>query len=270
MINTAMFPRVLPALLGAVLALLPCAYGRDLVSQTQFDQRLGEPLPLHAQFRDEAGTPVPLATYFTTRPVILVLTYFACNNLCGTMLSALTTRLARIDLIAGRDFDVLVASIDPGDTPATATRKKQAYVALYGRADAARGWHFVTGEPPAIAELTQAAGFRYVRDPASGQYAHPAGVLLLTPAGRIARYFAGVDFPERELKYGLIEASSNRIGSPVDRLWLLCYHYDAATGRYGAAVGAALRASGLLTVAGLGGAIVIWLRRERAAASKRP
>src|SRR4029078_5832155 len=101
MINTAMFPRVLPALLGAVLALLPCAYGRDLVSQTQFDQRLGEPLPLHAQFRDEAGTPVPLATYFTTRPVILVLTYFACNNLCGTMLSALTTRLARIDLIAG-------------------------------------------------------------------------------------------------------------------------------------------------------------------------
>jgi len=246
-----------------------CSMAASTASQVQFEQRVGSPLPLAAQFRDEAGVSAPLASYFGARPVIMVLAYFECPNLCGTLLSALITRLQRIDLAVGRDFDVIVASIEPRDTPAAAARKKQAYVALYDRAGATGGWHFLTGDPSAIAQLTQAVGFQYARDAVSGQYAHPGGLLLVTPRGRIARYFPGVDFPERELKYGLIEASSNRIGSPTDRLWLLCYHYDAATGKYAPAVARALRASGLLTIAGLGGAIAMWLRRERRAA-RRP
>jgi protein SCO1/2 len=250
-------------------AILPDAGAASTASQVQFAQRLGGPLPLDAQFRDKAGAAVQLASYFASRPVIVVLTYFECPNLCGALLSALTTRLQRIDLSVGRDFDVVVASIEPRDTAAAAARKKQAYVALYDRRGAARGWHFLTADESAIARLTRAAGFHYARDAVSGQYAHPAGLLLATPQGRIARYFPGVDFPERELKYGLIEASSDRIGSPADRLWLLCYHYDAATGKYAPAIEGALRASGLLTIAVLGGAIAMWLRRERKAARRQ-
>jgi protein SCO1 len=138
-------------------------------------------------------------------------------------------------------------------------------VSLYERGDSAHGWHFLTGDAGAIAQLTAAAGFRYVRDEPSGQYAHPGGALLITPQGKIARYLPGVDFPERELKYGLIEASGERVGSPADRLWLLCFHYDPATGKYGAAATTAVRASGMLTVIVLGAAIGIWLRRERTA-----
>jgi protein SCO1/2 len=229
----------------------------------QFEQRLGARLPLQAQFRDEDGRAVRLGAYFTSRPVIVVLTYFDCPNLCGTVLSALTTRLRRIDLNAGRDFDVVVASIDPRDRPASAARKRLAYVDLYERPGGATGWHFLTGQAPAIAQLTQVAGFHYALDEQSGQYLHPAGIVLATPQGRIARYLLGVDFPERELKFGLIEASNDRIGSPADRLWLLCHRYDGATGKYGTLAASAVRVSGAVTLLVLGGAIAIWLRRER-------
>jgi len=239
-----------------------------VATQLQFEQRLGAMLPLQAQFHDEEGHAVRLAEYFTSSPAIVVLTYFECPNLCGTVLSALTARLRRIDLDAGQDFDVVVASIDPAETPAIAARKRLAYTQLYERRSGMRGWHFLTGDPGSIRALSDATGFHYARDEHSGQFLHPAGILLVTPEGRIARYLLGVDFPERILKYGLIEASSNRIGSPADRIWLLCHRYDGATCKYASLVEGAVRTSGMLTLLALGTAISAWLRQERKRAGR--
>jgi len=258
------------ASLSLILAgLMPCAGARGLSPDLQFEQRLGAVLPMRSQFRDEDGRAVRLDAVFGSHPVIVVLTYFDCPNLCGTVLTTLATRLRRIELTAGREFDVVVASIDPRDTPATAARKRQAYASLYERDSGVKGWHFLTGEPSSIAEITQAAGFHYARDDQSGQYLHPAGILLATPEGRIARYLLGIDFQERDLKFGLIEASSNRIGSPADRLWLLCHRYDGATGKYGVLAAGAVRASGAGTLLVLGGAIAFWLFKEREARRRR-
>ena len=246
------------------LALLIAPVRAQLVpAQLQFEQRLGARLPLQAPFQDEEGRGVRLGEYVASRPAIVVLTYFQCPNLCETVLSTLVTRLRRIDLDVGQDFDVVVVSIDPRDTPAIAARKRSAYAELYERPNAVRGWHFLTAESSSIHELTGAVGFHYAREEHTAQFLHPAGILLVTPEGRIARYLLGVDFPEQNLRYGLIEASSNRIGSPADRIWLLCHRYDGATGKYGSLVESAVRASGMLTLFALGMAIAVWLCQER-------
>jgi len=248
--------------------LMPCAGARELSPELRFEQRLGAMLPLQASFRDEDGRAVRLDAFFGSRPVIVALTYLECPNLCGTVLTALVTRLRRVELSAGADFEVVVASIDPRDTAAAAARKRRAYAGLYERGGVA-GWHFLTGQESSIAELTQAAGFRYARDEQNGQYLHPVGILLATPEGRIARYLLGLDFRERDLKFGLIEASGHRIGSPADRLWLLCHRYDGATGKYGAFAAGAVRASGVGTLLALGGAIAFWLFKELRARRRR-
>jgi protein SCO1/2 len=227
------------------------------------DQHLNEQLPLEVTFRDETGARVRLGDYFGQRPVILALVYYECPMLCTLTLNGLVGALKSLAFSAGREFDVLAVSFNPAETAALAAAKKQTYLASYGRADTAHGWHFLTGDEAAIARLAQAVGFRYTYVPAQQQYAHAAGITLLTPQGRIARYFFGVEFAPRDLRLGLVEASHNQIGSPVDQLLLYCFHYDPATGTYSAAALNIVRLGGGLTVVALGGFLVVMFRRER-------
>lgn len=227
------------------------------------DQRLNEPVPLDLRFRDESGRDVKLGDYFQGKPVILVLAYFRCPMLCTQVLNGLVSGLRGVTFDIGREFDVVTVSFDPRDTPELAAAKKQSYVADYGRPDAGQGWHFLTGEPAAIERLAQAVGFRYYFDDRRGEFAHGSGIMILTPQGKIARYFFGINFNPRDLRLGLVEAADGHIGSPVDQVMLYCFHYDAAIGRYTTAVLTFVRLGGLLVVASLAGFVWLALRRER-------
>ena len=227
--------------------------------------RPGNRLPLDAVFRDEAGEAAPLGRWLEGRPVVLSLVYFGCPMLCGEIMNALTTSLKPIALEPGKDFTVLAVSFDPRDRPEAARAKKAAAIARYGRPGAAWGWHFLTGDAEAIRRLTDAVGFRYTWDAAGAQFAHVAVVTVLTPDGRIARYFPGIEYPARDLRLALVEASEGRIGTVVDRLLLFCYRYDAASGRYTPMIARAVRVGAALTVLALGGLIVMLRRQERKA-----
>jgi len=230
-----------------------------------FDQRLGAAVPLDLPFRDESGASVRLHDYFGKRPVVLSLNYYSCPMLCTVTLNGLASALDTISMTAGKEFEVVTVSFDPSETPQLASAKKKAYLERYKRPGAAQGWHFLTGDAPAIAALTKAVGFRYVWDAETRQFAHPAGVLVLTPEGRIARYLYGIEYAPRDLRLAVVEASAGRIGNPVDQIILACYQYDPTTGRYGAAIMRIVRAVGALTVAALAGFITMMLRREGAA-----
>jgi len=224
----------------------------------QFDQRLGAAIPPGLAFRDQAGRAVTLGDYFAQRPVILVLGYYRCPMLCSTLMDGILQSLRSI----GVDYEVVAASIDPRETPRDAARKYAAYRAL---AEPGRGerLHLLTGEAAPVAGLARAAGFPYRRDPATGQYGHPAGFLVLTPEGRVSRYFPGLRFAPKDVRLALVEASSGRVGTLSDRLALLCYHYDPRHGRYDLAVMAVARAVGLATLAALAVAIAVMIRRRR-------
>jgi protein SCO1/2 len=230
-----------------------------------FDQRLGETVPLDLPFTDAEGRPVVLGDYFGQRPVILSLVYFECPMLCPMTLAGLTSSLKPLELDAGDVFDVVVVSFNPAEGPELAAKAKLEAVHRYGRAGAETGWHFLTGGEDAIRRLTEAVGFRYTWDPERQQFAHAAGVVVLTPSGRIARYFFGIEYPARDLKLGLMEAAEQRIGSPVDQLLLYCFHYDPETGQYawsGTAI-AALRVAAVLTLLALGSFVFLMVRQER-------
>jgi protein SCO1/2 len=227
-----------------------------------FDQHLDSPVPLSLGFLDESGRRVELREYFGDRPVVLAFVYYACPMLCTQVLSSLTRTLRTLALRPGTDFEVVILSIDPREQPTLAAAKKAAYLSQYGRPTAAAGWHFLTGEDPAIGQLAAAAGFRYVWDDATQQFAHPTGVIVLTPDGRPARYLFGVEYGPRDLRLALVEASEGRVGSPVDSLLLYCYHYDPMTGRYGVAIMRVLRIAGSATVLALLGFLFIAVRRE--------
>jgi protein SCO1 len=227
------------------------------------DQRLNEPVPLDLTFRDEAGQPVTLGSLFRGKPVILSLVYYHCPMLCTLVLNGLLSAMRVLPFDAGKEFDVITVSFDPEDTPAVAAQKKATYLAQYRRPSAAEGWHFLTGDAAAIEQLARSVGFRYRYDPERQQFAHAAGIEVLTPKGIIARYFFGVEFAPRDLKFGLMEAAENRIGTPIDQLLLFCYHYDPSTGRYSTAVLTIIRAGGVLTLLALAGFIVWAVRRER-------
>ena len=229
-----------------------------------FDQHLGEPVPLDLGFRDESGQAVQLSQYFGSKPVILALVYYECPMLCTLTLNGLVSALKVLSFDAGKEFEVLAVSFNPNESPALAAAKKATYLQQYKRPGAAQGWHFLTGEEGAIERLTQAVGFRYVYDPAQQQYAHAAGIVVLTPEGRIARYFFGVEFSPKDVRLGLIEASANKIGTPVDQLLLYCFHYDPSTGKYGAVVMNIVRAAGVLTVFVLGTFMTVMFLRDRA------
>lgn len=247
------------AVMGRDSAALPTP-----VRDVGFEQRLDEQIPLDLPFRDETGRAVRLREYFNGKPLILSLVYFDCPMLCSLSLNGLTNSLGDLRLSAGSDFTVLSISFDPRDTPAQAAERKALYVRRYGRRGAAEGWHFLTGEQDAIQRLTGAVGFRYAYDPGLNQFAHPSGIVVLTPRGKIARYFFGIEYEPKDLRLGLVEASENKIGSVADQLLLLCYHYDPATGKYTGLILTLLRLGGGATLLGLVVFIAAMRRRRRA------
>jgi protein SCO1/2 len=228
-----------------------------------FDQRLNAQVPLDLEFRDEGGQAVELADYFGRKPVILVLAYYRCPMLCTMVLNGLVRALLDVTFDVGKEFNIVTVSFDPRETPALAAAKKKTYVERYGRPGAAKGWHFLTGEQDSIKRLTDAVGFRYTYDARHDQFAHASGIMVLTPRGRIARYFYDVNYSPRDLRLGLVEAAENKIGSPADQILLFCFHYDPAEGRYGPVIVNFVRLSGGLTVLALGTFLTVLWRGER-------
>ena len=235
-----------------------------ILSKVGIDQRIGEQLPLDLTFRDETGRDVRLGEFFGTRPVVLALAYYECPMLCTQVLNGMTGSLKTLSFDAGKDYDVVVVSIDPRDGYRMAAAKKATYVEQYGRPATAAGWHFLTGTDASIKPLANALGFRYAYDANLKQYAHGAAIYVATPKGVVSRYLLGIDYAPRDLRLALVEASSNRLGSVTDQVLLLCYHYDPTTGQYGAAVINAIRVGFIATVAAFLTFAFVSLRRERA------
>lgn len=228
-----------------------------------FDQRLDERVPLDVEFKDDQGRAVKLGEYFGRKPVVIAFVYYDCPMLCTMVLSSITSTLGILALEPGKDFELVMVSFDPRETAELAARKKAEYLHRYDRPATADGWHFLTGEPPAIERLTKAAGFRYTWDEETQQFAHPAGIIVLTPDGRLARYLFGLEYGARDLRFALVEASEGRIGTAVDAALLYCFHYDPMTGRYGFVVMRLLRVAGAATVLALAAFVLVMLRRER-------
>jgi protein SCO1 len=233
-----------------------------LLAAVAFEQRLNEPVPLHLAFRDEAGNAVQLGDYLGQKPVILTLNYYECPMLCPLVLEGLLRSLRALSFMIGEQFDVVTVSIAPGETPALAVATKARYMQDYGRPEASTGWHFLTGDQASIQRLTEVVGFRYAYDAAKDQYAHAAGIMVLTPQGKIARYIYGIEFSPRDLRLALVEAAAKTIGSPVDQLLLFCYQYDPTTGRYTLVVRRTLQLVSLATVLGLAAFMIVMFRRD--------
>jgi protein SCO1/2 len=227
------------------------------------DQRLNEQVPLDTVFRDETGREVRLGEYFNHgRPVIITPVYYSCPMLCNQVLNELAGSLKTLSFDVGKEFDVVTFSFDAREKPELAAEKKEMYVARYGRAGAANGWHFLTGDQKSIDALTKAVGFRYTYDEKSKQFAHASGIMLTTPEGKLARYFYGIEYAPKDLRLSIVEASAGTVGTPVDTLLLYCFHYDPANGKYGLAILNIVRAAGALTVIGIV-ALIILLRRRK-------
>jgi protein SCO1/2 len=238
------------------------------------EQRLGEQVPLDINFRDETGRSVRLGDYFGKRPVVVSLVYYNCPKLCNLVLNGLVGGLRTLPFTVGKDFDVVTVSFDPREGATDALKKKEVVMHDYGRqndAGVAAGWHFLTGDKTSIDALANAVGFKYAFDTATNQYAHASGIMMATPEGRLSHYFYGIEYAPRDLKLGLVEASSGKIGSAVDKLTLYCFHYDPTTGKYGPAIMNIMRATGVLTVLGLVALIsILHRRRRRLEESKTP
>jgi protein SCO1/2 len=238
----------------------------SVLSKVGVDQHLNTQLPLNLMFTDDSGQEVPLGSYFGKRPAILALVYYQCPMLCSEELNGLTSALQMVKYIPGKDFDVIVVSIDPSEGTNLAAAKKQTYLKRYGRPETARGWHFMTGSQANIDALTRAVGFRYVKIPGPDgkltQFAHASAIQIVTPEGKLAQYYMGVEYSPKDLLLGLDEASSNRIGSPVDNILTYCYHYDPLTNRHSLIVSRVVQLGGLLTVVLLGGFMMVMFRRD--------
>jgi protein SCO1/2 len=227
------------------------------------DQKLDQQVPLELTFKDEAGRTVALSTYFRSgKPVILAPVYYRCPMLCTQILNGLAGSLKAVSLEPGKDFEIVAVSFDPKDTPETASSKRELYLRRYGRPNTANGWHLLTGDAANIRALMDAVGYHYKYDAATDQFAHASGVMVLTGEGRVSRYFYGVEFQPRDVRLGLVEASQNRIGSPVDQILLFCYHYDPVTGKYGAVVMNLVRFAGAAFTLVCGVFLFIFLRRD--------
>ncbi len=246
---------------GSVLAQSPA----EVIQQVAFEQKINQPLPLQLVFRDEAGRSVALGDYFGRRPVVLALVYYECPMLCTYVLDGLVRSLRPLSFNPGQDFDVVVVSFNPKETPALAAAKKENYLKSYGRPGTISGWHFLTGEAESIRALTEAVGFRYLYDASTAQYAHASGLVVLTPQGKLFRYFYGIEYAPRDLRLALVEASANKLGTVTDQLLLFCYHYDPTTGKYGLLITRVLQAMCLSTVFALGIFLVTMFRRDRRA-----
>jgi len=229
-------------------------------------QHLNQQLPLDAAFVDESGKPVKLGDYFGKKPAILALVYYTCPLLCSEEMDGLTSSLEMVKLTPGKDFDVVIVSIDPSDSPEQAAKSKALYVKRYGRPETAAGWHFLTGQRPAIDAVTNAVGFGYVRVPGPdgklSQFAHASSIEIVTPEGKLAQYYLGVEYSPKDMLLGLIDASGNKIGSPVANILTYCYHYDPQTNKHSLMVARVVQVGGMITVAGLGGFMFLMFRRD--------
>lgn len=275
--TTRLKAAVLAGALALVAAVVSAQDGRGLapspgrpsnqvpgvLGQVAFDQHLNAQLPLDLPFKDESGATVRLGDYFGAKPVVLAFVYYECPMLCTQELNGLASALDVLDMSIGKEFDVVTVSFDPRETPVVAAGKKQAYLERYKRPEAARGWHFLTGDEASIKQLTDTAGFKYAWDPATQQFAHASGVMVATPDGRLSRYFFGIDYAPRDLQFALIESSNGQIGGLTEKVILYCYHYDPTTGTYGFVAMRAIRVGGALTLVALVGFVVVSLRRER-------
>jgi protein SCO1/2 len=235
----------------------------SILDSVGIDQKLGAMTPLDLPFRDEQGRDVRLRDYFGKRPVVLLLVYFRCPMLCTMVLNDVLRTVRAMPENVGSDFDILAVSFDPADTSEIARRKKETYLAQYNHPGAEAGWHFLVGDQPAINALTQAVGFRYVWDPKYQVFAHASGIMVLTPQGKISRYFYGIDYAPQDLRLALLEANAGKTGSLADEVLLYCFHYDPATGKYGLAINRALKIGGVFTVLLIGASIAFFLRRDR-------
>jgi protein SCO1/2 len=238
----------------------------QILKKVEIQQRLNQPLPLQTAFRDETGKDVLLADYFGKHPVILALVYYNCPMLCSEELDGLVSALEMVNLVPGKDFEVVVVSFDPSETPAMAAAKKALYVKRYGHPGTDGGWHFLTGSQDSIQALTNAIGFGYVRVPGPdgkmNQFAHASSIEIATPQGRLAQYYLGVEYSPRDILLGLVEASGNKIGTPVDNILTYCYRYDPKTNRYSLEVWRMVQLGGMMTVASLGGFMFVMFRRD--------
>ena len=234
------------------------------LNRVAFEQRLNEQLPLDLPFKDEDGKVVKLGDYFGRKPVVLTFVYYECPMLCTQVLNGLESALRVLNESVGEEFDVVTVSFDPRETPVLAAGKKKAYLERYKRDSAEQGWHFLTGEQASIEALTKASGFSYTWDEASQQFAHASGVVVATPTGKLSRYFFGIEYSPRDLKFALMESTSERIGSLADQLMLYCYHYDPNKGNYGFVAMRAVRIGGAVTLMALFGFVFVSLRSDSA------
>ncbi len=267
-LNAVRITALLAMLMGLSVGTRACAQtgtlgGKRIVQQVGLDQHLNEQVPLDLGFRDESGKPVRLADICNETPVILNLVYYRCPMLCTQVLNGLLEASQAMKLEMGRDYHIISVSIDPHETSAMAATKKKRYAESYQRPGAEHGWHFLTGDQPAIDRLAACVGYRYLYDPKSDQYAHASGIVILTPDGRISRYFYGIDYVPEDLQRSLVDSSRYRIATPVEQFLLLCFHYDPATGKYGFVIGHAIRLAGVITVLVMGGFLWIMFRREQ-------
>ena len=243
------------------------------LQEVRIEQKLDQQLPLDLVFRDESGREVKLGQYFGHKPVVLAFVYYDCPMLCTQILNGMVTSFRVLPFQMGKEFDVVTISFDPRETPELAQKKKKVYVDYLPekmRADATNGWHFLTGDEANIAKITDAAGFRYRWDEKTQQFAHASAIMVTTPHGKISRYYYGIEYPARDLRFGLIESSANKIGSPVDQLLLYCFHYDPATGRYGAVVMRIMRVAGVITLLGIVAMLFLLKARHAVTAPKNP
>ncbi|HTL18301.1 MAG TPA: SCO family protein [Patescibacteria group bacterium] len=263
--RTAFFELLLGITVG--LAPLRSAGAQPLsdaaLASIDFKQKLNSQVPLTLRFIDETGAPVRLSDYFGSKPVVLVLGYYKCPMLCNLVLNGLVESLDNMRWGVGQEFVVLNVSIDPEEQPGLAAAKKQTYLKRYGRTDAAAGWHFLTGKEPEIRLLAESVGFGYRFDPATRQYAHPSGLIILTPEGKVARYFFGVNFSSQQLFEALKASASNKVGSPIQKLILLCFHYNPLSGKYSSTILEIVRILSVATVLGLVAVVLVSSRRPK-------
>jgi protein SCO1/2 len=237
---------------------------QNLIREVGFEQKLDSQVPLELQFIDSTGQAVHLGDYFNgTKPVILDLGYYECPMLCSLVRNALFESLKTLNFTVGDEFEVVIVSIDPGETPEIAETKRRASMMSYGRSTSDEGWNFLVGEEESIQKLADAVGFQYTYDANIDEYVHPSGIIILTPQGRVSKYIYGIDYPARDLRLALVEAAKSKIGSPVDQFLLMCYHYDPAEGQYSLFITNIIRMLGAATVVVLGLVLFIFLRRER-------
>ena len=267
-IRNSFSARILTAALAAGMALPAAAQQYGLPAMLQgvgIDQKLNSQLPLEAQFRDETGAPVRLGNYFKGRPVIVNLVYYKCPMLCNLILSGMVKTLRRLDLNPGTDFDIVTISFDPKETPQIAAAKRQTYLASYNRPGADGAWHFLTGDDTQIHKVTEAVGFHYQWDDRQKSWAHASAIFVATPEGKLSRYLYGIDYPDRDVRLSLVEASANKIGTLSDQVLLFCYHYDPRNGKYGLVIQNIIRLCCAATLLALGSFVILALRRERRA-----